>query len=237
MGSGLITRCSFEPQYAELHRAHLEALRNDEEFRREFPDAFTTEAEEPTPTGSRQTVTEPDPGVSPAILPVPGVPAQPEPNDHPTDDADHVSVSSSEGGLVGAVDNSWAEGDLRGRRVWILVDSGACTGVCEPGSFKNTPIDPSVKYSLRYIQGNGIETYGEKRVSLKLSKGRNCSMKFAATDATKNAMSVGEAVSLGNTVVFSPEGAYITPSKVGHVSVEKREDLVRIGNVFYLTGI
>ena len=108
------------------------------------------------------------------------------------------------------------------KEVLVLVDSGACTGVSTPTSFPDVPIDPFDCPGLRGIEGTSLKVKGRQLVPLNLPSGRECVMRFAASNAGKDAMSVDEANDNGFTVVFSPEARYITKESLQHVAKSQR---------------
>jgi hypothetical protein len=91
----------------------------------------------------------------------------------------------------------------------IMIDTGACTSVCNHGHFDEKYRNDEPTCALRSITGMPMKSNGKVRVPMQLPTGRVASIAFQKTDSKRVVLSVGEAVSLGYSFVFTPEGSYM----------------------------
>eukprot|EP00974_Lingulodinium_polyedra_P128164 11204976-Lingulodinium_polyedra.AAC.1 len=93
------------------------------------------------------------------------------------------------------------------------------------------------KLDLVDVQDGKIDHYGTSQVDLAVVKSNGRRQRVAAnaevSSVNKDVLSVGQLVNEGNTVVFSPSGAWVAPA----CNVQKPREsatLVRQNNVYFL---
>ena len=112
----------------------------------------------------------------------------------------------------------------------LAVDSGATETVVSSGDAVSIPIHPGAasRAGVKYAMANGdaIENEGEKVMHVSFAEGVERYLTAQVTDVSKPLLSVSQMVKAGNTVVFSPEGAWIYEESSGeYMEMEERKGM------------
>ena len=114
----------------------------------------------------------------------------------------------------------------------ILVDSGCATTVLKKGQYEAPVRRQKTSFHLSDISGGEIPQYGRQEPKGRLQSGRVGTLPGTTVDAKRSALAVSESVDAGNSVVFTPHGAFMT--KV-HVPIPPDAEMFeRDGKLWYL---
>ena len=90
-----------------------------------------------------------------------------------------------------------------------MVDSGAGTTVVGPEQVKAVPAGAATGAAYKLADGSHITNQGSKCFEVAVEDFSIHRLTAQVTDVDTPLLSVGQVVSGGNTVVFSPKGSYI----------------------------
>ena len=114
----------------------------------------------------------------------------------------------------------------------VLVDSGCATTVLKKGQFQAPLTKTTARFNLSNISGGAIPQFGHQEPKGRMQSGRVGSLPGTMVDAKRSALAVSESVDAGNSVVFTPHGAFMTKTFVPIPS--DAEMFEREGKLWYL---
>ena len=89
-----------------------------------------------------------------------------------------------------------------------MVDSGCSRSTCPPGYAGR--IVPSKPVQLYTAGGDAVAHYGKAEIDYLMADNKEVCVQFQVADISRPLLSVSGFNDSGRTVVFGPEGAYIT---------------------------
>ena len=115
-----------------------------------------------------------------------------------------------------------------------MVDSGAVRSVIDVAEIRHHELKPETKTRLYDIQKKPLPIHGAADIEWRLPSGRKAMSRMIASQVSRNVLSVGQSIDNGMTMVFSPQGSYMTRGQVVGPAESKREYLARREGLFFL---